>query len=188
MATTIKSMAFHKCNSLTSVSLPVATTLEYNTFSHCSALTSIKLPMVTTILNYALTSCDVLTSVSLPKVAPAIGESSLGTVRSGISIYVYSEEEEAEGYTAENGWDVFKEIIYVGATGIRPNDATDIKAFVDESGRLHIQGINNASEVTLYNTMGSLVAKSIASNLDVQLRSGIYFVKVGSKTIKVVSK
>lgn len=195
VATDFGTWLFDQCVALTSVSLPQATTLGSYTFFRCSALTSVDLPVVTTIGYSSFGRCFDLTSLSLPKVAPIIIDPSNGYSafsdldKSKITICIYAEEGEAEGYTAGNGWDGFKEIVYVGATGINPNHTTDITAFVDASGALHLLGgANDSEEVTVYDSMGALVAKSNASDLNVQLRSGIYFVRVGSKTLKVVAQ
>lgn len=134
--------------------------------------------------------CDNLTKLTMPAEAIAISPYTFsGIDKSKISIYVEASEEEAEGYTAENGYEGFKEIIYAAsATGIAPNEALEIKAFVDEYGSLHLYGINDSSEISIYNSTGSLIAKSNISDLDVQLKTGVYFVRVGSKTIKVIAK
>ncbi len=139
---------------------------------------------------FIFAGCSNLTKITMPAQAlPLSFYTFYGLDKSKISIYVDASEDEAEGYTPENGYEGFKEIIYMGeATGINPNEATEAKAYVDEYGTLHIEGISNMTEISVYNTMGSLVSKSNKQDLDVQLTSGVYFVRVGSKTIKVVAQ
>ncbi len=112
-----------------------------------------------------------------------------GVDKSAITLYVDAMKEEALGYTAENGYVGFKEIIYKGhLTGVSENEMPDVTAFVDEAGRLQIDGVDDRAEACVYDAMGRLVARSHTSTLDVELRSGIYFVRVGVQTIRVVAR
>ncbi|MDR1221139.1 MAG: leucine-rich repeat protein [Treponema sp.] len=66
VATTIGEGAFNGCTSLASVSLPAATTTSGGAFSDCRSLTEVYLPLATTIGNLAFNGCTSLASVSLP--------------------------------------------------------------------------------------------------------------------------
>ncbi len=140
--------------------------------------------------NFIFAECNNLRKITMPaKALPLSFYTFYGVDKSQISIYVDASREEASGYTVENGYDGFKEIIFKGdTTGITPNEVYNVSAFVDEYGKLHINGIDHKKEVSIYDSMGSLIYKSNSENLDIELRSGIYFVRVGSKTIKVVAK
>ncbi len=134
--------------------------------------------------------CSNLNKITMPAQAlPLSFYTFYGVDKSKISIYVDALKAESTGYTAENGYDGFKEILYKDdVTGIAPNEADKLYAFVDENGKLQIEGLTEMTEVFVYDAMGSLIAKSAQSCLDVELRSGIYYLRVGSETIKVVAK
>ncbi len=145
------------------------------------------LPEAASIGDEAFNLCEALTSLTLHKVAPSLGEACFHK-KEIISLYVNGTEEESEGYTAENGYSGFKEIIYTVKAGIEANEAKDIKAFVDEYGILRIDGVEDRTEIYVYDIMGNLVSKSNGLDIDVQLRSGVYFIKIDSKTLKVMAK
>ena len=72
----ISEFAFHKCFSLTSITIPNSVTeIGDNAFYDCSALTSITIPRnVTTIGMQAFSNCSSLTSITIPRNVTTIGE------------------------------------------------------------------------------------------------------------------
>ncbi len=186
---TIGFKSFMRCSKLTSVSFPEVSIIGNGAFNYCEGITSVSLPKVTNISQAAFSSCNNLESISLPQIAPIIKEGTFATDKSNITIYVNGIEEESEGYTGEKFYFGFKDIVYSGTpAGINPNEVSDLKAYVDENGSLYIDGIDDTTKVYVYNTMGNLISKSNKQNIDVQLRTGVYFVKAGPESVKVIAK
>ncbi len=181
---TTESYSFSYCRALESVNFPEITKVGEGTFYICNSLTSLNLPKATTIEDNAFYLSDGLRSITLHKRAPTLGRYCFSK-KEQISLYVNGTKDESEGYTDENGYDGFKEIVFLAdPTGIYLNEVGDVKAYVDESGMLHIDGVSDVTEIYVYDTLGNLISRSN----NVQLSSGIYLVRVGSISIKVISK
>jgi hypothetical protein len=73
--TSIGGWAFYKCTSLTSIQIPNSVTSIGNfAFSGCTSLTSIQIPnSVTSIGNFAFSGCTSLTSIQIPNSVTSIG-------------------------------------------------------------------------------------------------------------------
>ena len=86
--TNIRTYAFYKCRSLTSIVIPNGvTSIGDSAFYNCISLTSVVIPnSVTSFSNYAFYSCSKLTSIVIPNSVTSIGNnafancSSLATV------------------------------------------------------------------------------------------------------------
>ena len=87
--TEIKSCAFYKCSSLTSVTIPDSvTTIGDDAFGYCSSLTSIIIPdSVTTIGEDAFRYCSSLTSVTIPDSVTTIGAWAFSRCEGLTSVY-----------------------------------------------------------------------------------------------------
>ncbi len=133
--------------------------------------------------------CSNLSKLTMPKQALPLSIYTFSGLDKGkISIYVDALQAESTGYTPQNGYDGFKEILYSDTpTGISANEICAISAFVDETGKLHIDGINDITKISVFDSMGNLVTRVNKADLDIQLATGVYFVKVDGKTIKVVA-
>ena len=88
--TTIGNYAFHKCSSLTSVTIPDSvTTIGERAFSYCSSLASVTIPdSVTTIGDWAFSYCSSLTSVTIGDSVTTIGEGAFGDCSSLTSVTI----------------------------------------------------------------------------------------------------
>ena len=73
--TSVGSLAFFNCSSLTSINIPNSvTSIGDDAFQNCSSLTSITIPnSVTSIGDYAFNSCSSLTSITIPNSVTSIG-------------------------------------------------------------------------------------------------------------------
>ena len=73
--TSVGSLAFSNCSSLTSINIPNSvTSIGDDAFQNCSSLTSITIPnSVTSIGDYAFNSCSSLTSITIPNSVTSIG-------------------------------------------------------------------------------------------------------------------
>ena len=73
--TSVGSLAFSNCSSLTSINIPNSvTSIGYDAFRNCSSLTSITIPnSVTSIGDYAFVNCCSLTSITIPNSVTSIG-------------------------------------------------------------------------------------------------------------------
>lgn len=67
-ATQVRSRAFYRLSSLTSIDFPEVIKIGDNAFTQCTALTSVNLPKTQEIRTYAFQLCSKLTYISLPKV------------------------------------------------------------------------------------------------------------------------
>ncbi len=73
--TSVGSLAFSNCSSLTSINIPNSvTSIGDDAFQNCSSLTSITIPnSVTSIGDYAFANCRSLTSITIPNSVTSIG-------------------------------------------------------------------------------------------------------------------
>ena len=74
--TTIGELAFHVCDSLTSITIPDSvTSIGYSAFRYCTSLTSITIPDgVSRIGSHAFNGCTSLTSIVIPNSVTSIGD------------------------------------------------------------------------------------------------------------------
>lgn len=126
----ISEFAFHKCFSLTSITIPNSVTeIGDNAFYDCSALTSITIPRnVTTIGMQAFSNCSSLTSITIPRNVTTIGERAFFNCSSLTNIVV---EEGNTHYDSRNHCNAIIETatnaLIIGCPNtIIPNSVTEI--------------------------------------------------------------
>ena len=180
--TSIGNGAFYGCPALPSVTIPNSvTSIGGSAFMGCSGLTALIIPnSVTSIGGYAFFECSGLTSVTIPNSVTSIGGSafagcpSLSEVKSLIedpfeidksvwydintdAIPLYVPAGCKSKYEATEGWNVFKNIVEMGASS---SIAIDETTFPDENFRNWIlaqdygaDGILTDAEIATVNTI-----------------------------------
>ena len=81
--------AFHNCDNLTSVTIPLSvTSIGEGAFDACQALTSITIPdSITNIESYAFTHCTSLSSANFNGNAPSMGDGVFDYTASDFTVY-----------------------------------------------------------------------------------------------------
>ena len=209
--TIIKSHAFGYYTSLTSVTIPNSvTSIGESAFYHCDGLTSVSIPnSVTSIGSYAFSGCDGLESVTIQNELIEIGASAFSCTshiycspktpptKCDIGAFtndalMYSTLHVPLGcksaYESVDPWRNFWNIVEM--------DFSDVDEIaIDESADLSISVnggeivVNNADNCTI--SIYSLAGQPIYCNNEyngesISLSKGIYIVKAGSKTRKVI--
>ena len=110
--TSIDSLAFHLCDSLTSVTIPNSvTSIDSHAFYNCTSLKSVTIPNgVTSIEDHTFSNCTSLTSVTIPNGVTSIGICVFEGCTSLISITIPDS-------VTEIGWGVFD-----GCTSLQYNE------------------------------------------------------------------
>lgn len=191
--TTIEESAFSGCSSLTSVTLSNSVTaISDHCFSHCRSLASITIPnSVTSIGDYAFYECSSLKTVTIGKNVVVIGGSAFRWCDHLTEIYclptippVYSASwnfravlyvpfGSKEDYKGNAVWGRFKDI--------QEMDFSGIEGIVTDGSSNHKSVPVNEEAMEVYNLNGARLSSSLHG-----LPSGIYLVRQGSKTVKVV--
>ncbi len=131
--------------------------------------------------------CNNLKVLNLPQEAIAFHPLAFyGLDKSEIIIYVNHAKDQTTGYTAENGYAGFKDIIFKDASNVGVSDNEELTAYVDRESRLRVLGVEPGTIITVYSSTGKRIATDLVEKLDLKLESGIYVVKAGSRSIKVV--
>ena len=203
--------AFASCTRLTKIDFPSKLTfIGEAAFSACSSLTAIDLSKtgVTTISDYAFSSCTKLSKVTLVDKVISIGESAFlncitlkeihspslippacgdnafgGVSKTGCRVYV--SQTSAVAYKLADQW---KEFFYIGPVSIDDVPVESMKVYISD-GSVVIQGVAEGVQVAVYTILGKTVDVTTATDEQVKIAlptRGIYLVKVGDKTMKVM--
>lgn len=205
--TSIGMGAFEYCSGLTSITIPNGvTTIKNDTFSDCSSLASVVIPesvtsigqsaffntglttlvipsSVTTMEDYAFGYCLALTSITVNATTPpTIYDDSFFFIDRNIPLYVPAGT--LGVYQAHTYWGEF-----INAS---VNTATVIKQVnLNESVSVQNGSIVVATDanlpVTIYDFVGRLVVSGLSSTQHFEVpNAGVYIVKVGDQTMKVL--
>ena len=170
----LRSSTFMNCTNLTSVTIPASvTTIRDHIFSGCRGLTSIyAYPSVPVDLTSAIeTSNDVFMDVDTTNCVLHVptGSKSL--------------------YASAFQWKGFANIVEDLTSAVPPTTATIIKISVHD-GVLQVNGATMGEAITVYTLQGTTLfsQKADAANVVINLPvKGIYMVKVGAESIKVLN-
>ena len=190
--TSIRYATFYSCTGLTSVFIGNSvTSIGIGAFDSCNKLTSISLPSsVTSISDSAFAHCDGLTSfTSLATTPPSLGLNVFwGTWQGNCDLFV--PENSKTAYAAASQWNGFKNVnTYLSTTETKnnllkvyPNPAKD---------HVVISNISKGENISVYDLSGKILfqTKSPGNSLNINTSSyknGIYLVKVGEKTTKII--
>ncbi|GHT52685.1 hypothetical protein AGMMS49982_13560 [Bacteroidia bacterium] len=189
--TSIGEGAFQFCSGLTSVTIPDSvTSIENATFAGCSSLTSVTIPnSVTSIGQAAFMNCSGLTSVTCLATTPPTMQSSNFQGNDTDTLYVPIASLEA--YKAlHRGYRVaFSEIVGIATstTAISTTNKDEIALYGISNG-IAI-ATKAATSVSIFNIAGQKVYQSIVDgSAEIGLTQGVYVVRVGDESKKVIVK
>ena len=213
--TTIGTSAFQGCSSLTTIEIPHSvTTMENDVFNSCEGLTNVIIGNgITTISQYAFYHCEGLARIEIPHNVTTIEYAAFGYCIALDSIFCKATEHPTlstygdvflntpenkvfivpcgvqETYKSADGWKDFTDIIedcsgieeiaHKNAITIYPNPAHD-KVTIEGKG-----------EITITNSLGQVVKEikdnNVYKTIDIKdLESGVYYIKIGNTTQKLV--
>ncbi len=209
--TSIGDGAFTSCSGLTSVTIPNSvTSIGYRTFSDCYNLTSVMIPnsvtsigilafsgcynltsvtignSVTNIGNGAFSFCINLTTITcLANVPPTLGSEVFYDVLDTIPVCVPSGSVAA--YQASD-WNYFTNIdgCATAVSEISRENAS-VKVYPNPTtGKVYLSVESN---IRIYSIQGTLLHETFGSEADLSgYPQGVYFLKAGNKTVKIVKE
>ncbi len=194
--TIIGVFAFYYCPILTSVIIPNSvTTIDKYAFSHCTILTSVTIPnSVTTINDFAFDACTSLISI-ISKIE------NISAVEMGYKVFkgvnketctLYVPKGKIDEYKAAEQWQDFiniEENTTIGVEIIKANNISIYPTCVQTG--FTVEGSEPHKSLEIFTITGKKVLSTvIISNsqyIDVNnLQSGVYLVKIGNKTTKII--
>ena len=154
-------------------------------FYDCSSLTSIEIPnSVTSIGNFAFFGCDCLTKITCWATTPPTIDSN---TFSNYSADLYVPVRCKSAYQYANYWKNFNIIIDTLDNPIKLNDNDVTVASIGDY--IVVKNAKLGSVVNVYASNGALVASEKATDGSVVVEApvkGVYVVKVGKQTVKVI--
>ena len=184
--TSIGDYAFYECTSLTSIEIPNSvTSIGDDAFYDCESLTSAVIGnSVTSIGEGAFSWCDSLTEITCWATTPPTIE--LDTF-SNYSADLYVPIGCKAAYESAQYWKKFNIINDTLDNPITLNDNNAIVAAIGEN--IVVKNAKVGSVVHVYTADGAMIASEVATEGDVIIEApvkGIYIVKVGKQTVKVI--
>ena len=184
--TSIGEWAFAWCSSLTSIQIPNSvTSIGDGAFNSCSGLTSIEIPnSVTSIGDGAFFWCDSLTEIKCwATTPPTIYSNTFSNYSADLYVPVGCKA----AYESAQYWKNFNIINDTLNNPITLNDNDVMVATIGEN--IVVKNAPLGSVVNVYASNGALIASEEATDGSVVVEApvkGIYVVKVGKQTVKVI--
>lgn len=169
------------------------TSIDSYTFNECSNLTSIIIGRsVANIGSYAFNGCSSITTISSYNPIPPIGVDFAKNIYMDATVKIpigsLTAYQSAEGW--KNFWDIVEvENIEDSESAVHSLYYTEEVKVTATHQAININGLESNTPIFIYGTSGNLLYNNIAteSNIDIKLhQTGVYFVKVGEKTFKVI--
>lgn len=188
--TLIEDNAFNGCTALSAVKLPESVTeIGSAAFRSCTGLKSMTIGKnVTKIVNGAFLDCTGLTEIHSNSVAPAVlGHANVfGNVPfATCTLYVPTGSKAA--YEAKETWKEFFSIKEEIISGITSDEAVNVSV-VGVTNGIEIS-VEEPTAVSIYTVLGAQVFAGQVNGSDVvTLSAGVYVVKAGTRTVKVMVK
>lgn len=206
--TGIGDWAFGGCNELTTIAIPNSvTSIGEGAFEWCNSLTTITIPnLVTNIDNYTFNGCRSLTTITIPNSITSIGDGAFDWCNSLNKIYckatipptyngwfednvlqyatLYIPKECKNAYESVEPWKYFWNIQEMEFSDVKSILTDNNVNVLVENGNIVVTGTDNA-KVEVYNVSGHDVYNGRATNIPVSAK-GLYIVKVGNKSFKVI--
>lgn len=190
--TSIGVAAFYDCSKLSSVTiLDGVTSIGGSAFYGCIKLTTISIPStVTYIGSSAFKDCSSLTSIFANNISPSnitMGSFVFNGVNTPIAtLYVPIGSKSA--YQVANQWKDFFTIKEELASTIFETLSSSVKIKI-ENGKAVLYGVPLEEQIAAYNMQGAVIYNDKAKSDIVAISfpiHGVYVVRIGAKTIKVV--
>jgi hypothetical protein len=183
--------AFLMCINLTSIIIPEGTnSIGEGAFKYCVNLTSVSIPTnVNSIGSDAFGVCVKLDSVYVYSSTPvdlSLSSSVFESISSTCKLFVPAGSKEA--YQNAYQWKDFKQIIDM-TTGLQSIGKSNIKIETN-NGKLIINNAESGNVVQLYSASGFKIKEQRVENSQTSfsLPSGIYMIRIGNYSGKVVVK
>jgi len=204
--------------SLTSITLPTSLTIiNWSAFRDCDGLTSFSIPSsVVGIDSYVFMDCDGLKSIEIPSTVGSIGSGVFENCTNLSSIKVYRTVPvdflktastdvftgvnkntcilsvpygSKAAYQAADQWKDFVNIVEELPTGLQFIDMTSIKVATYD-GKLTIENVEPGSTLQVFTASGVKVKeqKLGSTNSTLSLPSGVYVLRIGNYSKKIVIK
>ena len=179
--------AFYGCSSITGIEIPNSvTSIGYGAFEFCESLTSVVIDnSVTSIGDYAFAYCESLTKITCHATTPPTIES---YTFSDYSADLYVPTGCKAAYKVAYYWENFNNIIEVTLDNtITLNDNDVIVATIGDN--IVVKNATVGRVVRVYTADGAMIATGVATDGDIVVEvpaKGIYVVKVGKQTVKVI--
>ena len=178
--------AFYWCSSLTSIEIPNSvTSIGDGTFNGCKWLTSIEIPNSVTSIGYgAFSGCSRLTEITCwATTPPTITYNTFSNYDADLYVPVGCKA----AYKNADYWENFYLIKDTLDNPITLNDNNVTVASIGDY--IVVKNATAGSVVRVYTADGAMIATGVATDGDIVVEvpaKGIYIVKVGKQTVKVI--
>ena len=198
---TLESETFKGCRTLRDIVLPdQLETIDKEALYGCNSLKSIRIPSSVIKIDSRAIICRNLREVHAESITPAScyanysGYRAFGTSTRQLGV-LFVPEGSVSKYQEAKGWEEFGSIVIEGSSGIEKieysNPEDNQISFTVGSDGIQITGLSPNMPIAIYTLNGVLCHSSVASDGNICYRpasSGIYIVRIGQYTAKVLVK